>query len=64
KGDTSMGKKGAPRVEKRSPVANAKIIIGLIPCNVIPEEILTDHPKRYRAMLVETGNPLHSLADS
>ncbi|MFT0702005.1 molybdopterin-dependent oxidoreductase, partial [Citrobacter meridianamericanus] len=36
----------------------------LIPCNVIPEEILTDHPKRYRAMLVETGNPLHSLADS
>ena len=44
KGDTSMGKKGAPRVEKRSPVANAKIIIGLIPCNVIPEEILTDHP--------------------
>ncbi|WP_033971999.1 molybdopterin-dependent oxidoreductase, partial [Pseudomonas aeruginosa] len=64
KGDTSMGKRGAPRVEKRSPVANAKIIIGLIPCNVIPEEILTDHPKRYRAMLVETGNPLHSLADS
>ncbi|MDF5946828.1 molybdopterin-dependent oxidoreductase [Pseudomonas aeruginosa] len=64
KGDTSMGKKGAPRVEKRSPVANAKIIIGLIPCNVIPEEILTDHPKRYRAMLVETGSPLHSLADS
>ncbi|MBN0231501.1 molybdopterin-dependent oxidoreductase, partial [Pseudomonas aeruginosa] len=50
--------------EKRSPVANAKIIIGLIPCNVIPEEILTDNPKRYRAMLVETGNPLHSLADS
>ncbi|MGA4814622.1 hypothetical protein ACPA9J_01045 [Pseudomonas aeruginosa] len=44
-------------------MANAKIIIGLIPCNVIPEEILTDHPKRYRAMLVETGNPLHSLAD-
>ncbi len=35
KGDTSMGKKGAPRVG-RSPVANAKIIIGLIPCNVIP----------------------------
>lgn len=48
----------------RSPVAGARIISGLIPCNVIPEEILTDHPKRYRALLVESGNPAHSLADS
>ena len=47
-----------------SPVAGAKIISGLVPCNVIPEEILTDHPARYRAMLVESGNPAHSLADS
>jgi anaerobic selenocysteine-containing dehydrogenase len=31
---------------------------------VIAEEILTDHPKRFRAMLVESGNPAHSLADS
>ena len=30
----------------------------------IAEEILTDHPDRYRAMLVESGNPAHSLADS
>jgi anaerobic selenocysteine-containing dehydrogenase len=50
--------------EKRSPVVGAKIIIGLIPCNVIPEEILTDHPKRYRAMWIECSNPVHSLADS
>lgn len=65
KGETSVSKKkSGPRPEKRSPVANAKIIIGLIPCNVIPEEILTDHPKRYRAMLIESGNPVHSLADS
>jgi anaerobic selenocysteine-containing dehydrogenase len=49
---------------KRSPVVGARIIIGLIPCNVIPEEILTDHPKRYRAMLIECSNPVHSLADS
>lgn len=49
---------------KVSPVVGAKIITGLIPCNVIPEEILTDHPNRYRALLVETGNPVHSLADS
>lgn len=66
KGETSTKQnQGNPqRQEKRSPVANAKIIIGLIPCNVIPEEILTDHPKRYRAMLIESGNPVHSLADS
>ena len=42
----------------------SKIIIGLIPCNVIPDEILTDHPKRFRAMIIESGNPAHSLADS
>jgi anaerobic selenocysteine-containing dehydrogenase len=49
---------------KLSPVAGAPIISGLVPCNVIAEEILTDHPKRYRAMLVEAANPAHSLADS
>lgn len=49
---------------KKSPVVSAPIISGLVPCNVITEEILTDHPKRYRAMLVEAANPAHSLADS
>ncbi len=48
----------------RSPVAGARIVAGLVPCNVIPDEILTDHPARYRAMVVESGNPAHSLADS
>src|SRR5437764_907093 len=47
-----------------SPVAGARLIGGLIPCNVLAEEILTDHPNRYRAMIVESGNPLHSVADS
>ena len=47
-----------------SPVVGARIISGLVPCNVIPDEILTDHPARYRALLVESGNPAHSLADS
>jgi anaerobic selenocysteine-containing dehydrogenase len=47
-----------------SPVVGAKVIGGLIPCNVIAEEILTDHPSRYRAMVVESGNPMHSVADS
>ena len=49
---------------RRSPVVGAPIIAGLIPCNMIAEEILTDHPRRYRAMIVESANPAHSLADS
>ena len=47
-----------------SPVNKAKVITGLVPCNVIPEEILTDHPDRYRAMIIESANPVHSLADT
>ena len=50
--------------KRTSPVAGARLVGGLVPCNVIAEEILTDHPKRYRAMLVEAANPAHSLADS
>ena len=56
--------RGKPRLGAYSPVTGAKVIMGLIPCNVIPEEILTDHPDRFRAMLIESSNPVHSLADS
>lgn len=63
---TALGRdRGLPVDElPRSPVAGAAIISGLVPCNVIADEILTDHPLRYRAMLVESANPAHSLADS
>lgn len=47
-----------------SPVTGSKIVGGLVPCNVIPEEILTDHPDRFRAMFIESSNPCHSLANS
>jgi anaerobic selenocysteine-containing dehydrogenase len=50
--------------EQRTPVTGALIIGGLVPCNVIAEEILTDHPDRFRAMWIESSNPAHSLADS
>jgi anaerobic selenocysteine-containing dehydrogenase len=56
----AVGKDGGGR---RTPVTGARVIGGLTPCNVIPDEILTDHPKRFRALLVESGNPAHSLAD-
>ena len=53
-----------PSTAPVSPVVGARLIGGLIPCNVMADEILTDHPNRYRAMIVESGNPLHSVADS
>jgi anaerobic selenocysteine-containing dehydrogenase len=55
---------GGREAGRTSPVGGHRIITGLIPCNVIPDEILTDHPKRFRAAIVESTNPLHSLADS
>ena len=64
KSDARPADGAAPRPANVSPVVGARIISGLVPCNVVAEEILTDHPKRYRAMIVESGNPAHSLADS
>jgi anaerobic selenocysteine-containing dehydrogenase len=48
----------------RTPVTGAPLLGGMVPCNAIPGEILTDHPQRLRAMLIESANPAHSLADS
>ena len=50
--------------KKASPVVGAPIISGLVPCNVIPDEILSDAPGAYKAMIIESANPVHSLADS
>lgn len=47
-----------------TPVTGAPVIAGLVPSNAVPQEILTDHPDRFRAMIVESSNPAHSLADS
>ena len=55
---------GSGRSSRKSPVVGAPIISGLVPCNVIADEILSDHPDRYRAMVIEAANPVHSLADS
>ena len=50
--------------DRRTPVGGHRIITGLVPAAAIPDEILTDHPDRFRAMIVESGNPVHSLPDS
>ncbi len=38
--------------------------IGMFSPNLLPEEILTDHPARIRALIVEGANPLVSYADT
>ena len=63
---TGLGSLGGSRRcrGRTSPVTGSRLITGLVPCNVIPDEILSDHPDRFRAMIVESANPVHSLADS
>ena len=63
-GTSLTGMFGGALSSATSPVGGHRIIGGMIPANVIPDEILTDHPKRFRAMLVEAENPAHSVADS
>jgi anaerobic selenocysteine-containing dehydrogenase len=55
---------GRVRPNRTTPVTGARIIAGLVPGNSIVEEILTDSPDRFRALIVESANPAHSLADS
>lgn len=39
-------------------------IMGTFPPNVMPEEIMSDHPERLRAVLCSGSNPLRSYADT
>jgi anaerobic selenocysteine-containing dehydrogenase len=39
-------------------------IAGVFPPNVMPEEILSDHPERLRAVICGQSNPLRSYADT
>lgn len=45
-------------------VTGAQEIGGLYPPNVLPQEIDTDHPERIRGVVVESGNPLLTGADT
>ena len=46
------------------PVSGAPIMCGLFPGNFLAEEILNDHEERPRALIVESSNPVHSLAEA
>lgn len=48
----------------RTQTANSFPVCGVFPPNVMPEEILSDHPERLRAVIVSGSNPLRSYADT
>ena len=48
----------------RTVATNFPGINGLYPPNVMPEEILSGHPERLRAVIVSASNPLRSFADT
>jgi anaerobic selenocysteine-containing dehydrogenase len=48
----------------RTVATNAFPVCGVFPPNVMPEEILSDHPERLRAVFVTGLNPLRSYADT
>lgn len=53
-----------PKSSRVSPVLGSKVITGLLPCSEMPDEILTDHPDRFRAAIILSTNPAHSYANA
>jgi anaerobic selenocysteine-containing dehydrogenase len=47
-----------------SPVLGHRVIQNLLPPNILPLEILADHPSRCRAVFVESANPALTGADT
>jgi anaerobic selenocysteine-containing dehydrogenase len=48
----------------RTVATNSFPVCGCFPPNVMPEEILSNHPERLRAVFVSSANPLRSYADT
>jgi len=48
----------------RTVTTNFPPVMGCYPPNAMPEEILSDHPERLRAVYVSGSNPLRSYADT
>src|SRR5581483_9171079 len=49
---------------ERSPVTGQEVIGGLLPPNRFADEVLTDDPRRVRAVWVESNNPANTAADT
>ncbi len=63
-GMASLFSYGASGKEPIDPVTGGAIISGLVACNEIADGMLSNHPERTRALLIESANPVHSLAGS
>jgi len=48
----------------RTVTTNIPAVVGCFPPNAMPEEILSGHPERLRAVIVSGANPLRSYADT
>lgn len=48
----------------RTPATGFSPILGMLPPNIMPEEIMNDNPERLRAVIVCASNPLRSWADT
>ena len=48
----------------RTVATDLPILMGYSPPNVLPEEILGDHPDRIRSVICSASNPLRSFADT
>jgi anaerobic selenocysteine-containing dehydrogenase len=53
-----------PKVWKTAVTGLPPAAAGSFPCSALPEEILTDHPDRIRAVIVSVCNPMRSWPDS
>jgi anaerobic selenocysteine-containing dehydrogenase len=49
---------------ERAAVSGQEQIAGLYPPNRLPEEVLSDHPDRLRALWVDSSNPLNTATDT
>src|SRR4051794_3178543 len=49
---------------RRTPGTGERVIGGMFPAAAIPDAVLTDDPARFRAAIIESSNPVHSLPDS
>ncbi len=43
---------------------DTEVIAGLLPANLLPEAILTDHPERLRCVWIDSSNPANTVADT